>query len=57
MSQVCETWSLEELTGMTDEDMETLLGFYKPGIVPKYTEIHTPDIPEEFTFDGSFGWW
>ena len=57
MSRVCETWSLEELTGMNDEDMEALLGFYKPGTVPKFREIHDVNMADEFVFDGSFGWW
>lgn len=56
MSKVCESWSLEDLVEMTEEDMEKLLGFYTPGTVPAYEDIRYGD-PEEFAFDGSFGWW
>ncbi|KAF2272045.1 siroheme synthase middle domains-like protein [Westerdykella ornata] len=39
MSKVCEKWSLDELCSMTDEDMDTLLEFYKPGTVPTLAEV------------------
>lgn len=57
MSKVCETWSLEDLCNLKDEDMERLLGFYKPGKVPKLVELRVLDDPAVVGFDGSFGWW
>ena len=33
MSKVCESWSLEDLVEMNEQDMERLLGFYGPGTV------------------------
>ena len=56
MSKVCESWSLEDLVEMDEEDMERLLGFYSPGTVPTYESIRYGD-PDDFAFDGSFGWW
>jgi precorrin-2 dehydrogenase/sirohydrochlorin ferrochelatase len=41
---------------MTDEDMEALLGFYKPGTVPKLDQLRLGEEPGVYTFDGSFGW-
>ena len=57
MSRVCEGWSLEELVEMDEEDMERLLGFYKPGTVPTFEEIRLGEEARELAFDGSFGWW
>lgn len=60
MSKVCESWSLEDLVALDDEDMEALLGFYKPGTVPKLEQIRHGDMNgdmNEYAFDGSFGWW
>ena len=54
MSRVCESWSLEDLVEMNEEDIEILLGFYKPGTVPSFKTVRGDD---EFAFDGSFGWW
>ncbi|KAF2187876.1 siroheme synthase middle domains-like protein [Zopfia rhizophila CBS 207.26] len=34
MSKICEQWSLDDLCDLTDDDMDTLLGFYRPGTVP-----------------------
>jgi hypothetical protein len=31
MSGVCETWSLDELVQMTEEDMDSVLSFYESG--------------------------
>lgn len=42
---------------MDDADMEALLGYYKPGTVPKFSEIHPLKDDGIFIFDGSFGWW
>ena len=57
MSKVCESWGLEDLVGMTEEDMEKLLGFYKPGTVPSLEIVRLGDDFEQYAFDGSFGWW
>merc|ERR1712072_307898 len=56
MSRVCEKWSLDDLCAMTDEDMEALLGFYKPGTVPRLDQLRLGEEPGVNTFDGSFGW-
>ena len=56
MSRVCESWSLEDLTEMTEEDMEALLGYYKPGDVPSLKKIRNEPDFENFEFDGAFGW-
>lgn len=39
MSRVCESWSLEDICDMSDEDMEVLLTFYKPNCVPSLEEV------------------
>ncbi|KAF2135202.1 uncharacterized protein K452DRAFT_260981 [Aplosporella prunicola CBS 121167] len=57
MSKVCESWSLEELCEMDDDDMEALLGFYKPNKVPSYEKIRLGEEPGIVGFDGAFGWW
>ena len=57
MSKVCEDWSLEDLVEMDEEDMDKLLGFYKPGTVPSFEEVRLGNQADEFVFDGSFGWW
>jgi hypothetical protein len=41
---------------MTDEDMEALLGFYKPGTVPQLDQLRLDEEPGVYMFDGSFGW-
>lgn len=56
MSKVCESWSLEDLVALNDEDMEVLLGFYRSGTVPNFEQICQEDT-NGYTFDGSFGWW
>ena len=56
MSKVCESWSLEDLVEMDEEDMERLLGYFSPGTVPTYKSIRYNEA-DEFAFDGSFGWW
>lgn len=52
MSKVCEQYSLDDLCSLTEEDMEMLLGFYKPGTVPSLEEVrlHEPDG----AYDGPF---
>ncbi|MCJ1292925.1 Bifunctional dehydrogenase and ferrochelatase [Xylographa carneopallida] len=57
MIKVCEKWSLEDLVAMNEEDMDGILGYYKPNTVPTFAEIHDDPMLEEFAFDGSFGWW
>ena len=56
MSKVCEEWSLEDLVEMDEEDMDRLLGFYKPNTVPKFEEIRLEQMGVDSPFDGSFGW-
>lgn len=57
MSKVCESWSLEDLVDLDEEDMEKLLGFYRPGTVPKLEQLRDGKASNEYIFDGSFGWW
>ena len=57
MSQICESWTLEDLVAMDEADMQSILGFYKAGTIPSIQEIHGGFKPEDFAFDGSFGWW
>lgn len=57
MSKVCEAWPLEDLVDMNEDDMESLLGFYRPGDVPSLTTIRDGYDTNDFAFDGSFGWW
>ncbi|KAL8858908.1 MAG: hypothetical protein Q9178_004587 [Gyalolechia marmorata] len=57
MSKVCEAWSLDDLVVMEEEDMEKLLGYYKPGEVPSLETIRLGGDFEDYAFDGSFGWW
>ncbi|KAJ5559400.1 hypothetical protein N7513_001799 [Penicillium frequentans] len=39
MSAVCESWSLDDLEGMTEQDMDGLLSQYRPGNVPTLQEV------------------
>jgi precorrin-2 dehydrogenase/sirohydrochlorin ferrochelatase len=57
MSKVCETWSLEDLVAIDEEEMEALLGYYESGVVPSFKTVHHALDPNEPAFDGSFGWW
>ena len=57
MSKVCESWSLEELREMDEEDMDRLLAFYKTGNVPDFETIRVGEELGENVFNGSFGWW
>lgn len=52
MSKVCEQWTLDELCDMTEEDMETLLGFYKPGTVPSLEQVRLQE--PDGAYDGPF---
>ncbi|KAF1992419.1 siroheme synthase [Aulographum hederae CBS 113979] len=56
MSKVCESWSLEDLCDMVEEDMDLLLAYYKDGMVPSLEQIRLKEEPGVYTFDGSFGW-
>lgn len=59
MSRVCEQWSLDDIVEMKEEDMERLLGFYKPNTVPSFDDVRWQRMEEEgaIGFDGSFGWY
>ena len=57
MSKVCESWPLEDLCEMDDQDMEQLLGFYQPNKVPSLVEIRVHEEPSIVGVDGAFGWW
>ncbi|KAJ6096987.1 hypothetical protein N7486_007733 [Penicillium sp. IBT 16267x] len=39
MSAVCESWSLDDLVEMTEQDMDGLLSQYRPGTVPTLQEV------------------
>lgn len=39
MSEVCESWSLDDLVEMTEQDMDKLLSHYRPGDVPTFQEV------------------
>ena len=54
MSKVCETWSLDDLCEMDEDDIEALLRYYKPGKIPRLQELRTDETAT--VFDGSFGW-
>ena len=49
-------WSLEDLCEMDEQDMERLLEFYAPDQVPSFSQIRLGEKPDEWQFDGSFGW-
>ena len=51
---MCETYSLDELVRLNDEDMDRLLLYYRDGIVPPFGRLH--DEEPIYEFDGSFGW-
>lgn len=52
ISKVSEQWSLDDLCEMTEEDMETLLGFYKPGTVPSLEAVRLRE--SDGAYDGPF---
>ena len=52
MSKVCEQWTLDQLCDMTEEDMETLLGFYRPGTVPSLEQVRLQE--PDGAYDGPF---
>jgi len=53
MVDVCEQYTLDELVGLDEEDMDRLLQHYKDGSVPPYGVVRGQTA---YTFDGSFGW-
>jgi precorrin-2 dehydrogenase / sirohydrochlorin ferrochelatase len=60
MSRVCESWSLEELCDMEEDDMDKLLSHYRDGDVPSFAQVRGTDDGDNekiIGFDGSFGWW
>lgn len=56
MSKVCVQWSLEDLCEMDEADMDELLRSYGPDLVPSLEQMRLGKGPEEYHFDGSFGW-
>jgi precorrin-2 dehydrogenase/sirohydrochlorin ferrochelatase len=52
MSKVCEQYTLNDICSMTEEDMETLLGFYKPNTVPSLEEVRLQE--PDGAYDGPF---
>lgn len=52
MSKVCEQYTLDDLCAMTEEDMEVLLGFYKPGTIPSLEEVRLQE--PDGAYDGPF---
>ena len=56
MSNVCLQWSLEDLCDMKEEDMAQLLQYYAPEKVPSIQQVRLGEDPDEWQFDGSFGW-
>ena len=57
MSKVCEEWTMQDLVGMDESDMDRLLEFYEPNSVPSFEEVRLGRTGEEGTFDGSFGFY
>ncbi|KAK7408523.1 Bifunctional dehydrogenase and ferrochelatase [Neonectria punicea] len=59
MSKVSDTYSWEEMCGLTDEDMDNLLLFYPPSKVPSMDVLMAlrggTDVKKLDVFDGSFG--
>ncbi|KAK3669855.1 Bifunctional dehydrogenase and ferrochelatase [Recurvomyces mirabilis] len=56
MSKVCLQWSLEDLCDMTEQDMDDLLRNYGPDLIPTFEQLKLGESPDEWQFDGSFGW-
>lgn len=57
MSEVCDKWSTQNFNEMDEEDMECLIQFYGPGIVPSFEDLRLGRSPHVlWEFDGSFGW-
>lgn len=56
MVRVSDSWSLEDLCEMTEEDMRVLLRFYGRGEVPTLGCLRGMEGEGESVFDGSWGW-
>lgn len=57
MSEVCDKWSVEDFNSMNDEDMQKLIQYYEPGLVPSFEDIRLGSKGDVvWGFDGSFGW-
>lgn len=52
MSKVCEQYSLDDLCAMTEEDMEMLLGYYKPNTIPSLEQVRL--LEPDGAYDGPF---
>lgn len=52
MSKVCEQYSLDNLCAMTEEDMEVLLGYYKPNTIPSLEQVRL--LEPDGAYDGPF---
>lgn len=46
--KVSDQYSLSDLCSMTEEDMEALLGFYKPGTVPSLDALRPQKVGGAF---------
>jgi precorrin-2 dehydrogenase/sirohydrochlorin ferrochelatase len=44
ISGVCESWSLEDLVGMTEQDMDGLLSHYQTGDIPPLLEVRMKNL-------------
>ncbi|EFE40258.1 hypothetical protein TRV_05014 [Trichophyton verrucosum HKI 0517] len=56
ISRICDTWSLDELVSMTEEDMDNLLRHYEAGKVPTFEQVRLKQGDIIAPFDGSMGW-
>jgi precorrin-2 dehydrogenase/sirohydrochlorin ferrochelatase len=57
VSTLCDRWSLEDLAGMSEEDMLSLMEYFKRDEVPTLQQVRWGGEGEAPPFDGSFGWW
>ncbi|EEQ31255.1 Bifunctional dehydrogenase and ferrochelatase [Microsporum canis] len=56
ISRICESWSLDELVNMTEDDMENLLQHYNSGNIPTFEQVRLKQGDSVAPFDGSMGW-
>lgn len=47
MSNICESWSLEELVEMNEEDMDALLDYYRSRKVPTFQKVRLGDSSKQ----------
>lgn len=52
MSRVCEQYTLDDLCALTEEDMEMLLGYYRPNTVPSLELVRLQEA--DGAYDGPF---